>query len=410
MIVPWMSLLTSLFPTHVRMFNIGTSYEGRDIPALRLGVHPAISPDPSTPPRKTIVIVGGAHAREWISVSTVNYIAYSLIVSYGKDPDVIALLEQFDFIFIPTLNPDGYVYTWETDRLWRKNRQSTSLRFCRGLDLDRSFGFQWGDASSSSSSASASASATERTSNSNPCSESYPGSTPFEAHESRVFAEWAINATSTAPSGSPPPIEIIGFLDLHSYSQQILYPYSYSCAISPPSLENLQELALGMSKVMRRSQVGRGEDYRVTSACEGSVTCNKASPERGGDASHRKQILHPRMETGGGSALDWFYHEIGARYSYQLKLRDTGSYGFLLPRENIIPTGEEAVAAVRFFATFLAGKEQPPNAHKQAAKPAVKKPIMSPADESMPDRHLEDVAKDPAPIDAGFELRRTKRR
>lgn len=63
------------------------------------------------------------------------------------------------------------------------------------------------------------------------------------------------------------------------------------------------------------------------------------------------------METGGGSAIDWFYHEMGVRYSYQIKLRDTGSYGFLLPKDNIIPTGEEAFNAVKYFGDFLLGNK-----------------------------------------------------
>jgi extracellular matrix protein 14 len=47
--------------------------------------------------------------------------------------------------------------------------------------------------------------------------------------------------------------------------------------------------------------------------------------------------------------------EMGAHFSYQVKLRDTGSYGFLLPAENIVPTGEEMYAAVRYFADYLLG-------------------------------------------------------
>ena len=288
-------------------------------------MHPTLPPsDPTNPPskRRTVLVTGGLHAREWISTSTVNYLAYSLITSYGKSPTVTTLLENFDFIFVPTLNPDGYDYTWTTDRLWRKNRQSTSLSFCPGIDLDRSFSAFWDG---------------NRTTTGNPCSESYAGESPSQAHESQVLAAWARNQTEAGN------VEFVGFLDFHSYSQQILYPYAYSCGAEPPGLENLEELAVGLEKAIRLSH---GHSYEAMPACEGNSFSSSSEGETTREA-------WPRMEASGGSALDFFYHELRVRYAYQIKLRDRGMYGFLLPAEHIVPTGKEILEAVLYFGEFL---------------------------------------------------------
>ncbi|PNY28028.1 metallocarboxypeptidase ecm14 [Tolypocladium capitatum] len=315
-IVRWMRLLEAMFPSYVKYITVGKSFEARDIPALRVGVPALADPDA---PRKTIVVTGGLHAREWISTSTVNYLAWSFITSFGKERMITKLLGEFDIVFIPVANPDGVEHTWQVDRLWRKSRQQTNIRFCRGLDLDHAFGYGW-DGSHAQS---------------DPCSESYGGEQPFQAVEAMQLATWARNETLNN-------VQFVGLLDLHSYSQQILFPYSFSCSADPPNLENLQEVAAGIAKAIRISD---GESYSVTSACEGAVAAEEA----------RRDKLWSRVESGGGSAIDWFYHEMRAHFSYQIKLRDTGSYGFLLPKEQIIPTGEEMFKAMKYFGDYLLG-------------------------------------------------------
>lgn len=320
-VVRWMRLLEAMFPSFVRFSTIGQSYEGRDIPALVVGGSNDLSRDPKKP-RKTLVVMGGSHAREWISTTTVNYLAWSFITSYGKDKLITRFLQTYDLVFVPEMNPDGIEFTWSVDRLWRKSRQHTSMIFCRGLDLDHAFGYEWDSSRSGHMN--------------DPCSESYGGGEPWESVEVAAFRDWAKREVENNN------VDFVGLVDLHSYSQQILFPYAYTCDVEPPNLEKMEELAMGLAKSIR---LFSGEVYSVKPACQGAVPESSGSP------------TGLRIEPSGGSAIDWFYHELGAHYSYQIKLRDTGSYGFLLPSDYIIPTGEEILQSLKYLGDFLLGND-----------------------------------------------------
>jgi extracellular matrix protein 14 len=310
-------MIANMFSSHAQLVTVGQSYEGRDILGVRLGSLSKPKED-SSHQRKTILVTGGAHAREWISISSVNFLLYTMATMYQRSELYTSLIDDFNWVFIPIQNPDGYEYTWDSDRLWRKNRQPTSLRFCKGIDLDRSYGFHFDSAPTS-----------------NPCSGSFGGEDAWDAVESAQIKQWVFNQTE---SGT----EFVAYLDLHSYSQQILYPYSYTCETAPPTVETLQELAMGLAKAMRISSP-HASTYQVTPACKGNVAADGIT-------------ALPPLERGGGSALDWFYHEVGVKYAFQIKLRDTGSYGFLLPREYIVPVGKEMIGAVTYLGRFLRGE------------------------------------------------------
>lgn len=53
-----------------------------------------------------------------------------------------------------------------------------------------------------------------------------------------------------------------------------------------------------------------------------------------------------------GGSDDWAYDQ-GIKYSFTLELRDTGTYGFLLPESQIRPTCEETMLAVKYIANYV---------------------------------------------------------
>lgn len=50
-----------------------------------------------------------------------------------------------------------------------------------------------------------------------------------------------------------------------------------------------------------------------------------------------------------GSSSDWMYGQMKIPYSLAVELRDTGRYGFVLPANQIIPSGEEAWAGLQYL-------------------------------------------------------------
>merc|ERR1711894_784020 len=54
-----------------------------------------------------------------------------------------------------------------------------------------------------------------------------------------------------------------------------------------------------------------------------------------------------------GSSADWAYGKANITYSYGVELRDKGQNGFLLPASEIIPSGEETLAAILALANYV---------------------------------------------------------
>lgn len=120
------------------------------------------------------------------------------------------------------MNPDGYEYTHVSDRLWRKNRGGSGNGRCAGADLNRNYGYHWG----------------ERGASRQPCSEIFAGSKAFSEPESRAQKKFF------EESG----VRFDAFLTFHSYGQYILYPWGYDRVV-PPDHEDLKKLGNQGAKV-----------------------------------------------------------------------------------------------------------------------------------------------------------------
>jgi len=272
-------------------FTIGTTYEGRPMEAIRLSTAPGTG-------KPILWFDGGLHAREWVTVSTVTYIADTLLRQYGINDDVTFMLDTFDVIVLPVANVDGYDYTWNTDRMWRKTRSPNARSSCMGTDPNRNWAFHWAEAGSSPLA----------------CSDSYQGPSAASEVEVQALQSYLCGLGE----------DLKGYINFHSYSQLWMSPWGYTDEL-PPDYTQQNDLSKAAVTAIKNTH-GMVYDYGTIS-----------------------NIIYPAS----GSSADYVYGVCGVKYSYGAELRDTGEYGFLLPPDQIIPTGEEILAAVIAMAKFI---------------------------------------------------------
>lgn len=130
-IYAWLDTQLVQHPAILTDYTIGLSYENRTIRAVRLS-HKAGNP--------AVFIEANIHAREWVTSATATWLLNELLTS--TDPTIVELAENIDWFVVPVLNVDGYAYSHEVNRFWRKTRQPHSL-FCTGADPNRNFDKFW---------------------------------------------------------------------------------------------------------------------------------------------------------------------------------------------------------------------------------------------------------------------------
>ena len=63
--------------------------------------------------------------REWVSPASVTYLIHRMVETVGEYD---SLLDRFNVYILPVVNPDGYEYSRNHDRMWRKTRSRTGKK------------------------------------------------------------------------------------------------------------------------------------------------------------------------------------------------------------------------------------------------------------------------------------------
>ncbi|KDO21762.1 hypothetical protein SPRG_13176, partial [Saprolegnia parasitica CBS 223.65] len=161
------------------------------------------------------------HAREWVAgSSTVFTIASILDDVANKKPSPA---DNYDLVFVPIVNIDGYRITWSSKRLQRKNANE--------VDLNRNW-----------------YTPIRNPSPPRPSDETYPGPAYFSEKETQGIRDYITARNAT----------LAGYLDVHAFAGEVQLPYGDTKAALGNGLDaKYQTLGDALSTAM-------GSSYRTT--------------------------------------------------------------------------------------------------------------------------------------------------
>ena len=281
----YLAELAQNYPDNVTLETIGQSYQKRDMIAIR------ISSGPSDPPKPAVFIDAGIHAREWIAPAVALYAINQLV----ENPYYSLFTEHVDWIILPSLNPDGYEYTWDENRLWRKTLSNGTR--CIGCDANRNFGYHW----------------MEDGADDDECSEIYGGKEAFSEVETQNLRDYLADTPN-----------IKGYLSLHSFGQYVLYPWSYADVL-PDNADELQGLG---EQINNAIEAVNGTTYTV-----GSTTAT--------------------LYAAAGASQDWAMGGAGIDIVYSIELPGGGFFGFDLPPSEIERVALETFEGLKVFGQYF---------------------------------------------------------
>ena len=195
----------------VKLEVIGHTLQGREIIALKVTTKAKKVADGTRP---DVLYMSTIHAREWISTEVNRRLLHYFVDNYGKKADVTNLVNTSELWFLVVANPDGYQYTFDHQRLWRKNLHDNDgdgqFTGNDGVDLNRNYDVDWGyDNEGSSTQFSA---------------DDYRGTGPASEPETRAHQALIDR------------LKFKFLITYHSYGPLILYPFGWQ--VQTPSADD----------------------------------------------------------------------------------------------------------------------------------------------------------------------------
>ncbi|XP_073954247.1 carboxypeptidase B-like [Choristoneura fumiferana] len=268
----------------IEVVEFGTTDLGRPLVYLKVTSRTEVS-------KPIIVIESGINPRQWITIPSALNIVDQILAE-----NEASLLDNFEWIVIPVVNPDGYEYTHTDLRFWEKNLSTKSdLSFiCPGVNINRNFDIAWSISDSSSSA----------------CSHLYAGVEATSEIETR-FLQSIIETYKE---------RISLYISLQNGGRLISYPWQYEFAASGMFRQNH---LLGMQMV---AALNDGYSLDVASVAIGDRVSGTSSD---------------------------FARINNALYVFNIDIVGRGEVGVLVPEIDIVYLIEDVWRAVAVAADYL---------------------------------------------------------
>jgi len=182
-------------------YNVNATFEDRHLYAVKISDN--VINDEDEP---TFLMVSCHHCREIVTPVIALDAINQLTSNYGSDPQITALVDEYEIWISPVWNPDGYEYVFNVDNMWRKNRRYIPDYGSYGVDLNRNYPFGWDGGCSGST---------------DPFSETYKGPTSASEPEMQTMIAFSNDQ------------HFAKVIDYHSYGSEVLWGYHPSCHMHP---------------------------------------------------------------------------------------------------------------------------------------------------------------------------------
>jgi carboxypeptidase T len=209
-------------PAIVKRFSIGTSYQGRQLWAVKISDN--VNVDEAEP---EVMFDGTHHSDEHMATEMTLHILHWLVDGYGVDPRITNIVNTREIWIVFLVNPDGAEYDISGGRFhfWRKNRQPTPGSSYIGTDLNRNYSYHWGLGGRTSA---------------NPQAITYHGPYAFSSPEDRAMRDFM---GSRVVGGRQ---QIRAAITFHESGRLVMWPYGYTLADVPHDMTTQDHAALAI--------------------------------------------------------------------------------------------------------------------------------------------------------------------